>query len=179
MQISFSVRIILKEALSLRSYVNDLCLISKGWATALLQLHNINPYNTGLLWQLMSLNSLYSKDVYQNNAVHAFAPVTTGSKAMQKQNSALTGKPHRALQLSAICLSYATVVLRLFSPSRGIQIGVWLRQYWAQQRPPKPPEKHGELVHIQFHLSVLKDEVTNRWDNQNTLLTLKMGCPPL
>lgn len=50
----------------------------------------------------MSLNSLDSKDLHQNclavqyNIVKSFAPVTTGSKAMQKQNSALTltGEPH-------------------------------------------------------------------------------------
>lgn len=86
MQISFSVRIILKEVLSPRNCISDLCLISEGWATALLQLHNINPYNTGLLWQLMSLNSLDSKDfiqscqVVQFNAVQSFAPVRTGRR---------------------------------------------------------------------------------------------------
>lgn len=164
MQISFSVRIILKEVLSLESCISDLCLILEGWATALLQLHNINPYNTGLLWQLMSLNSLDSKDLVQNcqvvqfNAVQSFAPVELGEGHAETEQftQALRGGiwtfQLRAFLTSELC----TARSETFQPPAEAPKLVFA---CSDAELPRLPEKHCSHP---LHLLVFKAEVTKR-----------------
>lgn len=164
MQISFSVRIILKEVLSLRSCISDLCLISEGWATALLQLHNINPYNTGLLWQLMSLNSLYSKDLVQNcqvvqfNAAQSFAPVELGEghagteEFTQTLRGGIWALQLRAFLTSKLCTASPEAFQPLAEVSKLSLAAAMLSSRGCLRN----------VVHIQFHLLVFKDEITKR-----------------
>lgn len=148
MQIRYSVRIILKEVLSLRNCISDLCLISEGWATALLQLHNINSYNTGLLWQLMSLNSLDSKDLVQNcqvvqfNAVQSFAPVRTGRRPCRKEQftqalwRGIWALQLRAFLTSELCTSRPEA-FQLPAEVSKLVFGC------SNTEVPRLPEKHG------------------------------------
>lgn len=164
MQISFSVRTILKEVLSLGSCISGLCLILEGWATALLQLHNINPYNTGLLWQLMSLNSLDSKDLVQNcqvmqfNALQSFAPVELGEAHVETEQfaQALRGGIW-TLQLKVFLTSELCIASpETFQPPAEVPKLVFA---CSDTELPRLAEKH--CPHP-LHLLVFKDEVTKR-----------------
>lgn len=62
-QVNVFIQIRLKEALSQKIYFSDFCHVSKRWALALLQFPNVCACDTGLLWQLLIVNSFESKDL--------------------------------------------------------------------------------------------------------------------